>query len=97
MESFKIIAFTDFPGMNALLGNKPKLLKKVVFSIIDRSFLSNFTWTGKSIKNQTKSALKDFPRMVDVFQSIVGNLDNGYDKTIFLKHLKEKIMKYAYE
>lgn len=82
--------------MRLSLGNKPKLLKMVLHSLIDRTFLSNFTWTGKASRGQRKIALKTFTKTTDLLHSIVAKIDNGYEHSVFLKHLVDKILKHAY-
>lgn len=79
-------------------GNKPKLLKTVLYNFVTNSLFATFTWTGKSGRGQgRKNALKNFPNIIKVWQAIVENLEGGYADEMFLDHLKNKIMKRAYE
>lgn len=84
--------------MKSLKGNKPKLLKSVIHKVIDRSLLAVFTWTGKAGRGQRrKNALQGYPNILDVLRSIVEKLEGTYDEPLFLDHLKNKVIRTAYE
>lgn len=90
---------SSFPGYEAVIasGSQPKLLKSVVYLIFDRRYLSNYTWTGKSTKGQKKQALKDKPNVVKLVFEAINKLDASYKYSSYLNHLKNKVLKYAYE
>ena len=83
--------------MPAILGNKPKMLKKVLYSIIDPKCYSNFTWTGKAPNNKKKNAMQDYEKVLQLLYKVVKGSDSTYDYKLFLVHLKDKVIKYAYE
>lgn len=83
------------PDLNA--GNQPKMLKKIVAITVDRKLLSNFTWSGKSIGGQKKLALQSKEKVVDLLYKIAKIVDPSYSRESYLKDLKNKVLKYAYE
>lgn len=83
--------------MRSSLGNTPKLLKSILYSLIDRTFFATFTWSGKASKGQTKNSLRKYPKFVDFLYAVVTKFDEKYQYSLFLEHLKNKIIKYAYE
>lgn len=85
------------PDINSLLGNQQKLLKRIVALLFDRQLLAEFTWSGKSIKGTKKSAMSAQKNIVDFLYAISTNIDSSYQHKNFLDHLKNKILKYAYE
>lgn len=85
------------PEINAVVGNQLKMLKRVVYNIMERKFLSEFTWTGKSIGGRKKLAIRDSKNIVELFYAIVFHIDETYSRSTFSDHLKNKILKYAYE
>lgn len=89
-----INALSCFPGMD--LSNRTKHLKKLVYTIFDPIFLSNFTWTGKAPNGQTKIAFNKLGRIVQLLYSIISKVDAGYTYEMFVKNLKEGILKYAH-
>lgn len=93
---FQVDAFSNFPETNTS-GNRPKLLKSILHVFVDKTFLSGFTWTGKTYKGQIKNAFKDFVNITQLVYSIESSLDAGYTRVMFESHLKQKILKYASE
>lgn len=87
------------PGINSnsMAGNKVKILKTVLYSIIDKNCFSNFTWSGKTTHGKTKHAMKNYPAILNLLHCIVKGSDSSYTYSLFLQNLKEKIIKYAYE
>lgn len=86
------------PGVKSSNGDQAKLLKRLVAKMFERSFLANFTWSGKSINGQRKIALKSHDKIVELLYKISNNcLNKTYNYEDFLNHLKNKILKYAYE
>lgn len=89
---------SEHPGVDRTnKHNQPKLLKRVVSLIFDRVFLSNITWSGKSVRGQKKIAMKKFHRVVDLMYTVSNKIFGNYEYNTFLDHLKNKILKYAYE
>lgn len=94
----QITALSDFPGIKTAKGNKPKLMKHVLFTMVERSFLASFTWTGKAGKGQPrKHAIRDYPNFLQVLHFILKKLEGSYDDDMFYDHLKNKVLCYAYE
>lgn len=96
----QVKVFSNNPGINfsQIKGNKPKILKMVLYSLIELKCFSNFTWTGKGQSGKkTKNALKEYPQFLQLLYSVVKGSDNSYDYDLFLRHLKDKAIKYAYE
>lgn len=73
-----------------------KTAKNVLGLIIDRVYLSEFTWSGKSKPGTRKLALKDFPHTIELIHSIASR-SHKYTKEEFRKDLVDKILKFAYE
>lgn len=95
----QVRALSQIPGLNmpSMLGNKAKVLKMVLYSIIEPSCLANFTWTGKAANGRRKNAMKKYPRILQLLHTVVKGADETYIYATFLYHLKEKVIKYAYE
>lgn len=78
-------------------GNTVKLVKNVLLSIIDREFISSFTYTGKtSSKQKKKFALKDLDNIIKLIYAVVSKLIGKYDYSSFEDHLINKVIKHAY-
>lgn len=80
-----------------MLGNKPKMIKAILFAIIEPSCFSNYTWSGKAANGRKKNAMQKHPKILELLHKVVKGSDESYDFQLFLKHLKEKVIKYAYE
>lgn len=96
----QVKVLSNNPGINfsEIKGNKPKILKMVLYSLIEPKCFSNFTWTGKGPSGKkTKKALKEYPQFLQLLYSVVKGSDNSYDYGLFLRHLKDKAIKYANE
>lgn len=89
----------NFPGSDSAVvnGNQPKLLKQIINVIVERKFLSNFTWTGKSTKGQKKQSFQDSKNIVRLIYDIAFHHDDSYQYKHFVNHLVNKVLKYAYE
>lgn len=93
----QIKALSHVPGLNALMGNKIKMIKLVLHSIIERSCFANYTWLGRGAKGQSKQSLQKHPNILQLLYTIVKGCDISYSYDLFLHHLKDKVIKYAYE
>lgn len=93
----QIKVLSSFPGMNRTKGNQPKLLRKIVYFIMDRRFMANFTYSGKSTKGQRKIAFKMQQNIIGLLYSIVSKIDKSFDKDNLTLYLKDNILKYASE
>lgn len=80
-----------------MLGNKTKMIRLVLFAIIEPSCFSFFTWTGKAANGGTKNALKKCPQILQLIYEVIRTTDKSYEYSSFLTHLKEGIVKHAYE
>lgn len=85
------------PNLKSTIGNQGKLLKLVVHSIIDRSYLANYNWTGSSRNNEKRIGFCKAKNLVDTLYAIVAKIDSTYTHEVFMHILKEKILKHAYE
>lgn len=66
--------------------------------MIDRVFLAEYTWTGKTVGGRAnKKSFKTLKKINDFIYETVNTIDGGYSQSTFLDHLKNKILKYAYE
>lgn len=79
-------------------GCRLKILKKFLFSIVDRNFLSSFTWTGKTNKSdKRKISFATFGQILDLLFELVKRNDEHYPQKIFKTYLVTNILKHAYE
>lgn len=83
--------------MPTMLGNKPKMIKKIIFAIVEPACFSNFTWTGKASNGKRKNALENLTHILTLVHSIIKTVDGAYCYQLFLRHLKDNVIKYAYE
>lgn len=75
-----------------------KTLKIVLNLVIHRVFLAEFTWTGKTKPgNPRKRSLRDHRKLQELFIKIVSKNHSKYDDAKLEHHLKNKIIKGAYE
>lgn len=75
-----------------------KSMRMVLNFLIDRQFLADFTWTGKTKKiGSRKHALREFNGVVDLIYEIVAHWHPNYMRTDFHKDLVDKVLKFAYE
>lgn len=79
------------------MGNQAKMTKILVYKLIDRPLLAEFTWTGKSIRDKTKMAFKDLANIIELLHATLSAIDINYSRSTFIDHLKNKTLKYAYE
>lgn len=85
------------PNMKSAIGNQGRLLKLVMHSIIDRSYLANFNWKGISRIGDKRIAFCNAENLVELLYAIVTKIDSSYSYDVFIFTLKEKILKHAYE
>lgn len=79
-------------------GCRLKILKKFLFNLIDRVFLKEFTWTGKTAqKGVRKIPFKQFKRILDLLFTLVKTNDQHYPLDIFEENMKTGILKHAYK
>lgn len=78
-------------------GCRLKILKRFLFSIIDRIFLANFTWTGKTNGPERKIAFSKFENVLDLMFTLVKKNDEHYPLKTLKDYLINRILKYAYE
>lgn len=69
----------------------------LLHKVIDRVYLAEFTWTGKSVGGRGKNAFRDLDKTNDFLYDVINTIDEGYTKKSYLDDLKNKIIKYAYE
>lgn len=85
-------------GGHAADDSSLKTLKIVLNLVIHRVFLSEFTWTGKTKPgNPRKRSIRDRTKLQELFIKIVSKNYSNYDYAILEHHLKNKILKGAYE
>lgn len=85
------------PDIISTVGNQSKMLKKIVGIIFEKSFLANFTWSGKSVRGKKKIQLRIYKNIVDFMYGIANGMDKTYQHSTYLDILKNKVIKYAYE
>lgn len=96
--NFQIQVLSDMATQKRGSTSTPvKLMKRVLGLIIDRIYLSEFTWSGKSKPGTRKIAMKDFTRVFDLIHSIVSRSHKKYTDESCRKDLVDKILKFAYE
>lgn len=75
-----------------------KTIKILLGLIVDRRFLCEFTWTGKTSKStQSKNALRDSDRIVDLIYDMARQVHPKYTPEVYRKDMVDKVMKFAYE
>lgn len=78
-------------------GCRLQILKRFLFSIVDRNFLTSFTWTGKSKGTERKISFAKYERILErnvyVSKKKWWELSTEYIQNIFV----DRILKYAYE
>lgn len=76
----------------------PKLVKKLTLEIIDKTLLSDYTWSGRAAPNeQGKYAMKDLPLLVRLIYETLRAADSSYAKRQFDDDFVTKVMKVAYK
>lgn len=85
------------PNKKSAIGNQGKLLKLVLHSIIDRSYLASYNWTGSSRQGGKRNAFCKAKNLTNILYAIVTKIDSSYTHEVFMYTLKEKILKHAYE
>lgn len=78
------------------MANRVKMIKFILFSIIDRTFFANFTWGGKGSNGQKKEPLKTYPNVLKLIYAVVKGCDKSYSYDIFLENLKSGVIRHAY-
>lgn len=78
-------------------GCRLKILKRFLSSILDRAFLANFTWTGKTIGTDRKIPFGKFKKILDLMFALVTKNDENYPRKTMTDFLVNRILKYAYE
>lgn len=87
------------PGISLVIqrGCRLKILKRFLYNIVDRVFLTNFTWTGKTAqKGVRKIPFQDFKRILDLLFTLVKRHDEHYPLVAFEENMKKGILKFAY-
>lgn len=89
------------PEITVHIGNQPKMLKKLVYTIFSYPFLAEYTWTGNTSpeekkKGNIKKKFKDLKNILELLYSTVAHLDKNYSRKKCLSDFKIKILKYAY-
>lgn len=84
-------------GKNADDDSPIKTLRTVLSLVIDRVFLSQFTWTGKTKpKTARKIAFRDQKKLQDILLKVVSKFHLNYDQSKMENHLINKILSGAY-
>lgn len=99
----QIEAISHIPDKRQAFESKSpdRILKRFLFEIIDRSLLSQFTWSGKTKKSSStgkdkKIAFKKSKNLCNLLIKLVKTKITEYDEITFEKHMVNKILKYAY-
>lgn len=75
--------------------NGKTIIESIVYSLIDPTFLSNISWTGRGKPNETKIAMKQFTNITDLIIYTTQKADSSCTREKILKMLKYKVIKYA--
>lgn len=76
--------------------NQDQLLKRLVYGIIDRHFLAEFTWSGKSTSGKKKLAFRDLTNVLNLIQTVIRIKYNSYSDEDFRDSVINKVLKFAY-
>ncbi|XP_031625088.1 uncharacterized protein LOC116348694 [Contarinia nasturtii] len=96
-EKFKELAvncLANIPDVKGNIGNQPKILKKLLLEIMDKSLIAQFSWTGKS-SNGKKKSFKNLINVKDLLYKCVNRIDVNFTEILAENYLKNKILKYA--
>lgn len=94
----QVKVLSNFPGLAQTKGNQPKLLRKILDFIVDRTFLAKFSYTGKLVKGQKrKISFSQKKNIVDLLYAIASKVDKTYEKDDLKTYLRDKILKHAAE
>lgn len=96
---FQVEVLTSIAGEDARKINTTlKMVRKVVTLIIDRVFLSLFTWSGKSKPGtQKKNALQHYLEVVNIIYTTTSQKHKLYTKITYHQELVNSVLKFAYE
>lgn len=72
-------------------------MKGLTCQIITGQLLSQLTWTGKSVRNARKYAMKDYTLICRVIYETVLAADSSYTMYEFDKDFVTKVMKVAFK
>lgn len=74
-----------------------KTVKTVLGLIIDRRFLAEFTWSGKSKPGTRKKPFRDEKNVINLIHTIALQKHTTYTREQFEKDMVDKVFKFAYE
>lgn len=74
-----------------------KTLKILLGLIIDRRFLAEFTWSGKSVPGVRKIAFRDLNHIVDLIYDMTSKVHTKYTRPSYHKDLVDRVLKFAHE
>lgn len=96
MHAFIQIA-TLFGAVPKDIKTPVKMAKKILLMIMDRVFLAQFTWTGKSRPGTRKIAFQEYNRTVGIIFALTSKIHRSYTKEQYRKDMVDRIFKFAYE
>ncbi|XP_055312028.1 uncharacterized protein LOC129574272 [Sitodiplosis mosellana] len=98
-SSFRKQAFEHLAMINGVCGDKTgsKIIRSIVFATVSRNILAQYTWTGKSSKQNTKLDFVSKKNMIQLFFDVVRVYDPRYTRAECEDDLKYKIFKYVYK
>lgn len=73
-----------------------KTVKRVLGLLIDRIFLAEITWSGKSKPGTRKIALSNYTALLNLVYTAVSKLHKGYTKNTFREEMVDNVMKFAH-
>lgn len=91
----QIECLSNRPNVTAVIGNQPKILKKVLAELMDRDLIAQCNWTGNS--KSVKTSFKKLGNIRNLLYDTVKKIDVNYTPTLAENHLKNKILRYANE
>lgn len=85
------------PEINGANGNRIKMLKNATYTIMARTYLANFTYSGKTVGHNVKLAFQKFKNVKELLYGTVSHIDCSYSASDFHFNSVNKVLKYAYE
>lgn len=94
---FRLTFYTILLSITELSRTTLKATRKITLMIVDRVFLSEITWTGKSKPGTPqKIAMEDYNRIVALIFAVVRRSHPSYQKATFRSDLVDRILKTTY-
>lgn len=73
-----------------------KITEAIVNTLFEKKFLATISWTGKGSKGVKNEPMSRYSRCIDLVSQLATAGGKLYTKDLCEKHIKYKILKYAY-